>query len=58
MANEDFFKVWYLREMTPRDILEKGLVEGKAIYKHDELHEIVAYDQGSPPHFAPVFRLF
>ena len=44
--------------MTPRDILEKGLVEGKAIYKHDELHEIVAYDQGSPPHFAPVFRLF
>lgn len=28
VANEEFFKVWYLQEMTPRSVLAKGLVEG------------------------------
>ena len=29
VANEEFFKVWYLKEMTPQSVLAKGLVEGK-----------------------------
>ena len=43
IRNEDFFAVWYLKDMLAPDLLADALVDGKEIYKHDELHELVAY---------------
>jgi hypothetical protein len=45
VPNEEFFKVWYLKEMVPAQHLRHGLKPGTLfdIYTHDELHELVKY---------------
>jgi hypothetical protein len=45
VSNEEFFKVWYLKEMVLPEHLRLGLNPGTNldIYTHDELHEIVKY---------------
>ena len=49
-TNEQFFPVWYLKEMIAPNLLEQGLHPGCEIYTHDELHELVKY------HEIPIFQ--
>jgi len=48
IPNEKFFKVWYLKELVPEAVRRAALVEGREVFTHDELHELLAYAPGKP----------
>jgi len=48
IPNEKFFKVWYLKELVPEAVRRAALVEGREVFTHDELHELLAYAPGRP----------
>ena len=48
VTNEEFFKVHYLKAMTPASLLACRLADGAEIYSHDELHQLLALSSGSP----------
>ena len=48
IPNDKFFKVWYLKELVPEAVRRAALVEGREVFTHDELHELLAYAPGKP----------
>ena len=48
VSSDKFFKVHYLKELIPPEVLARGFKEGTDVYTHDELHELLAYAKGVP----------